>query len=118
MARRTRETRSSLVYCTYDRTSVTESPSTTCSTVSSPSTLAVHGVGVAEEVVQVAQDLLVGPDQERGQVVGLGVHGVQLEPFELVGAVVEVAHDLQDLLDGRIEELLDARAFSGRGSPG
>ena len=31
----------------------------------------VDGVGVAEEVVQVAEDLLVGADQERGQVVGL-----------------------------------------------
>ena len=29
----------------------------------------VDGVGVAEEVVQVAEDLLVGPEQERAEVI-------------------------------------------------
>ena len=31
----------------------------------------MHGVGVAEQVVQVAEDLLVGADQEDADVVGL-----------------------------------------------
>jgi hypothetical protein len=40
----------------------------------------VDGVGVAEQVVQVAEDLLVGADQEHAEVVVLAVVlGVQLE---------------------------------------
>ena len=33
----------------------------------------VDRVGVAEQVVQVAEDLLVGPEQERAEVIGLAV---------------------------------------------
>ena len=33
----------------------------------------VHGVGVAEQVVQVAEDFLVGADQEHAEVVRLAV---------------------------------------------
>ena len=39
----------------------------------------VDGVGVAEEVVQVAEDLLVGADEERAEVVRLAVERVQLQ---------------------------------------
>jgi hypothetical protein len=37
----------------------------------------VHGVGVAEQVVQVAENLLVGADQEHAEVVRLAGEGVQ-----------------------------------------
>ena len=39
----------------------------------------VDGVGVAEQVVQVAEDLLVRAEQERAEVVRLAVEGVQLQ---------------------------------------
>ena len=39
----------------------------------------VHGVGVAEQVVEVAEDLLVGAHQEDAEVVRLAVQGMQLE---------------------------------------
>ena len=53
----------------------TSSPSTTCSTSYRPSAIErdVHRVGVAEQVVQVAEDLLVGADQEDAEVVGRAV---------------------------------------------
>ena len=34
----------------------------------------VHDMGVAEQVVQIPEGFLVGPDQERGQVVRLARH--------------------------------------------
>ena len=37
----------------------------------------VHGVGVAEQVVHVAEDFLIGADQKRAQVIRLAVEGVQ-----------------------------------------
>ena len=63
----------------------------------------VHGVGVAEEVVQVAQDLLVGADQEGGDQVLAAVRAVQLEEAlhvaqvdELVDLAVAVAGEVGD----------------------
>ena len=50
----------------------------------------VHGVGVAEQVVQVAEDLLVGADQERAQVVRLAVERVQRQRALDVAAVDEL----------------------------
>ena len=52
----------------------------------------VHGVGVAEEIVQVAEDFLVGADQERAEVIGLAVEGVQQERAFHVAAVDETLH--------------------------
>ncbi len=58
-------------------------------------------VGVAEEVVQVAEDLLIGAEQERPQVIGLAVVGVQLQGVayvaqvdELVDLAVRIAGDV------------------------
>ena len=63
----------------------------------------VDRVGVAEEVVQVAEDLLVGAEQERAEVVGLAVERVQLqgvadvaEVDELVDLAVRVAGDVAE----------------------
>ena len=50
----------------------------------------MHGVGVAEQVVQIAEDLLVGADQEDAEVVVLAVERVQLEHVLDVAAVDEV----------------------------
>src|SRR5215471_3989843 len=63
--------------------------------------LHVHRVGVAEQVVQVAQDLLVCADQERGDQVLFAVRAVQLEEAlhvpeldELVDLAVAVAGEV------------------------
>ena len=50
----------------------------------------MHRVGVAEEVVQVAEDLLVGADQEDAEVVVVVVERVQLEHVLHVAQVDEV----------------------------
>ena len=51
------------------------SPLTIASMTTSPvgRQIDVDGVGVAEQVVQVAEDFLIRPDQERRQVIGLAV---------------------------------------------
>ena len=63
----------------------------------------VHGVRVAEQVVQVAEDLLVGADQEHAEVVRLAVDGVQRQrPLdvaavdELIDLAVRVAGDVAE----------------------
>ena len=63
----------------------------------------VDGVGVAEQVVQVAEDLLVRADQERAEVVRLAVERVQLQRLphvaqvdELVDLAVGVAGDVAE----------------------
>jgi hypothetical protein len=57
----------------------------------------VHGVGVAEQVVQVAEDLLIGADQEHADVVRLAVPGVQLEHFFHVALVDELVDPCRSL---------------------
>ena len=67
-------------------------------------------VRVAEEVVQVAEDLLVRPDQERAEVIGLAIGRMQVEHMldvlqvgELVELPVAVARDVgQGALAGRL----------------
>lgn len=64
----------------------------------------MHGVGVAEEVVQVAEDFLVGADQEDTNVVGVfGLEGMYrqrrryaLRRHEVVDLAVAVAGDVLD----------------------
>ena len=63
----------------------------------------VHRVRVAEQVVQVAEDLLVGADQEDAEVVRLAVEGVQRQRLldvaavdELVDLAVGVAGDVAE----------------------
>ncbi len=63
----------------------------------------MDGVGVAEQVVEVAEDLLVGADQEDAEVVGLAVDGVQRQRAldvaavdELVDLAVRVAGDVAE----------------------
>lgn len=69
--------RASGSYCTYDSTSSTVSPSMTSSMFQSPAPSLsfleghMHHMRVAVEVVQVAEHLLVGPEQEHAHVVGL-----------------------------------------------
>ena len=79
------------------------SPLITVSSTTSPSSsmLDVHGVGVAEQVVHVAEDFLIGADQKRAQVIRLAVEGVQRQrPLhvaavdELVDLAVRVAGDV------------------------
>ena len=61
----------------------------------------VHGIGVAKQIVQVAQDFLIGADQERAQHVGRVVERMkQHSPFdvasidELVDLAIRVARDV------------------------
>ena len=63
----------------------------------------VHGVRVAEQVVQVAEDLLIGAEEEHAEVVGLAVERVQLQRAldvaqvdELVDLAVRVAGDVAE----------------------
>ena len=63
----------------------------------------VHGVRVAEQVVQVAEDFLIGADQEHAEVIRLAVEGVQRQrPLdvaaidELVDLAVRVAGDVAE----------------------
>ena len=49
----------------------------------------VDGVGVAEEVVQVAEDFLVGADEEGGEEIVVAVVGVQFQDLLHVAAVDE-----------------------------
>ena len=63
----------------------------------------MHRVRVAEEVVQVAENLLVGPDQKHPQVVGIAVDGVQRQgPLhvppvdERIDLAVRVAGDVAE----------------------
>ena len=63
----------------------------------------MDGVRVAEEVVQVAEDFLVGADQEHAEVVGLAVEGVQRQRLldvaaidELIDLAVGVAGDVAE----------------------
>ena len=51
----------------------------------------MHRVGVAEQVVQVAEDLLVGADEEDAEVVVLAGERVQLEHVLDVAAIDEVS---------------------------
>ena len=70
----------------------------------------VHRVRVAEEVVQVAEDLLVGADQEHPQVVGLAVDRVQRQrPLHV--AAVDERIDLAVRVAGDVAE--HARGGSG-----
>ena len=50
----------------------------------------MHGVRVAEQVVQVAEDLLVGADEEHAEVVRLAVEGVQRQRALDVAAIDEL----------------------------
>ena len=68
-------------------------------------------VGVAEEVVKVAEDLLVGPQQEHADVVGLPVPAVKLEDVLHV-AVVDEAVDLAVAIAGQIGEDAPCRVGS------
>ena len=52
---------------------------------------------------------VIGHRLEEREVAVVGVGELLLEAFELVGDVGQVAHDLQDALARRPEELLDAR---------
>jgi hypothetical protein len=63
----------------------------------------VDGIGVAEQVVQVAEDLLIGADQEDADVVGLAVPLVQLEHALLVAAGDELV-DLAVAVAGEVGE--------------
>ena len=63
----------------------------------------MHGVRVAEEVVQVAQDLLVGADEKHAQVVGIAVDGVQRQrPLDV--AAVDERIDLAVRVAGDVAE--------------
>lgn len=50
----------------------------------------MDGVGVAEQVVEIAEDLLVGTDKKRPEVVGLVLQGVEREGAFDVAAVDEL----------------------------
>ena len=63
----------------------------------------MHGVGVAEEVVQVAEDLLVGAHQEHADVVRLPVRRMQLEGVLDVALVDELV-DLAVAVAGEVGE--------------
>ena len=77
----------------------------------------VHGVGVAEQVVQVAEDLLVGADQEHAEVVRLAVERVQRQRLLDVAAVDELV-DLAVGVAGDVAEhrVARRRARSAGGS--
>ena len=51
-----------------------------------------HRVRVAEQIVQIAQDLLIGADQKDTHVIGLAVGRVQFEHFFHVFDVNEIPH--------------------------
>jgi hypothetical protein len=72
----------------------------------------VDGMGVAEEVVEVAEDLLVGADEERGQVVRFAVEAVQREGLLDVAAVDELI-DLAVGVAGDVAEHCAARGRFG-----
>ena len=59
----------------------------------------VHGVRVAEQVVEVAQDLLVGADQEHSQIVRFAVDAVERQR----------ALDITCDSDGKIDQFVDRR---------
>ena len=63
----------------------------------------MHGVGVAEEIMEIAEDLLVGADQERAEVVGLVLPGVKRERPLHVPAVDELI-DLAVGIAGHVAE--------------
>src|ERR1039458_3240303 len=52
----------------------------------------MHGVGIAEEIVEVAQNLLIRAQQERAQVIVAAVEGVELQGALDVAAVDEGVH--------------------------
>ena len=81
----------------------------------------VHGVRVAEQVVHVAEDLLVRADQEHAQVVRLAVEGVERDRFLDVAAVDELFELAVGIAGDVADHRVVDRAFGRAGesaSPG
>ena len=73
--------------------------------------LNVHGIGVAEQVVQVAQDLLIRAHQKRARIVRLAVERVQRQGFLHVAAIDELVDFAVGIAGNIAENAMVRRLF-------